>query len=930
MKTIFKITLIVLASFMFGRYVLAAPLSNLLRSVVPETDNRYFVGTTTAKWRGALFGSATSTADNGWNITAGCFSINSTCVGGGAGTITGSGVNNTLVVWTGTTAIGATSSQPLTVGSINATTTATSTYAGGINATSGCFAINGTCVGGGGGGSGTINSGTINRYAYYSGATTLDSANYLTTDITNQRLGVATATPFASLSVAGISGQTVPVFAVSTSTASATSTAFIIDKDGLVGIGDETPASLLTVGNGDLFQINSSGLALHPLGLVGTPSISFVGDTNTGMWSSAADTLNFSTAGSERMRIDSTGRVGIGTAAPSATLGTIGTINFGNAKGSGQDINFYGGNSGSTRTYFRVRADLDSRLQFFNNGTDTLGGQWFTGTGGMEFSAMANRNMGFRTGVDNNNLTTHLTIGDTTNNVIQPSYFDNGNLGIGTSTPNNPLQILGNTSPQLLLTYGSGGANAKHFYASSTGSALALGTLNDSLSTYTELVRLNSTGFGIGTTSPGTMLSVAGDGVIAGATTFRQFNATSTTATSTIQGFLDVNGTGTNATSTIASNLWVKGTLRTGTNSVYFSDDGITVSGGTITQTTAATTSYTGGVSMATLNVTSTTATSTGSNGFNLTGGCFARNGTCVGGTGTVTSVDVGGGASGMSFTGGPITTSGTLTMSGTLAIANGGTNNTVFSSGSVIFYDGTRLQEDNTNFFWNNNDNRLGIASTTPGATLGVGGNTLVNGTTTTSGLLVLTNAGVGTSTPWRTFGVNGTGAWTGLTLESGSGDVLCVKANGEIVQDDTPAITCSGAASSEKIKHDITVLNPDKSLATILALRPISYIYNRDYSRDQTTHFGFTAEDVAKIEPRLLDLPTDKNAPKGLKYTEFISHIVSSIQKIWTILTLQTSKMNDLEIRVAKLEKENVELHKLIKIQLGGFNKVLGRLKK
>lgn len=47
------------------------------------------------------------------------------------------------------------------------------------------------------------------------------------------------------------------------------------------------------------------------------------------------------------------------------------------------------------------------------------------------------------------------------------------------------------------------------------------------------------------------------------------------------------------------------------------------------------------------------------------------------GGSGTVTSVDASGGTTGLSFTGGPITTSGTLTLGGTLGIANGGTGAT-------------------------------------------------------------------------------------------------------------------------------------------------------------------------------------------------------------------------------------------------------------
>lgn len=47
------------------------------------------------------------------------------------------------------------------------------------------------------------------------------------------------------------------------------------------------------------------------------------------------------------------------------------------------------------------------------------------------------------------------------------------------------------------------------------------------------------------------------------------------------------------------------------------------------------------------------------------------------GGSGTVTSVDVSGGTTGLTTTGGPITTSGTITLGGTLAVANGGTGGT-------------------------------------------------------------------------------------------------------------------------------------------------------------------------------------------------------------------------------------------------------------
>ena len=60
------------------------------------------------------------------------------------------------------------------------------------------------------------------------------------------------------------------------------------------------------------------------------------------------------------------------------------------------------------------------------------------------------------------------------------------------------------------------------------------------------------------------------------------------------------------------------------------------------------------------------------------------------GGTGTVTSVDVSGGTTGITTTGGPITTSGTITLAGTLAVANGGTGATTLTANNVILGNGT------------------------------------------------------------------------------------------------------------------------------------------------------------------------------------------------------------------------------------------------
>ena len=53
---------------------------------------------------------------------------------------------------------------------------------------------------------------------------------------------------------------------------------------------------------------------------------------------------------------------------------------------------------------------------------------------------------------------------------------------------------------------------------------------------------------------------------------------------------------------------------------------------------------------------------------------------------GTVTSVNVSGGTTGLTFSGGPITTSGTITMAGTLDADNGGTGQTTYAVGDILY----------------------------------------------------------------------------------------------------------------------------------------------------------------------------------------------------------------------------------------------------
>ena len=102
-----------------------------------------------------------------------------------------------------------------------------------------------------------------------------------------------------------------------------------------------------------------TGALVHPLGAVGTPSITFTGDLNTGFYSPAADTLAAVTAGSNRLHITSAGLVGIGISDPS-TLLTLGTnaprleFNDGDAATDNKRWQFF---TGSTSFGFRALTD---------------------------------------------------------------------------------------------------------------------------------------------------------------------------------------------------------------------------------------------------------------------------------------------------------------------------------------------------------------------------------------------------------------------------------------------------------------------------------------------------------------------------------------------------------------------------------------------
>lgn len=80
------------------------------------------------------------------------------------------------------------------------------------------------------------------------------------------------------------------------------------------------------------------------------------------------------------------------------------------------------------------------------------------------------------------------------------------------------------------------------------------------------------------------------------------------------------------------------------------------------------------------------------------------------GGSGTVTSIDVSGGTTGLTFSGGPVTTSGTITMAGTLGVPNGGTGLTSLSTGQIPYGNGTGAFSSSSGFVYDASNTRLSV----------------------------------------------------------------------------------------------------------------------------------------------------------------------------------------------------------------------------
>ena len=286
-------------------------------------------------------------------------------------------------------------------------------------------------------------------------------------------------------------------------------------------------------------------------------------------------------------------------------------------------------------------------------------------------------------------------------------------------------------------------------------------------------------------------------------------------------------------------------------------------------------------------------------------GGAGVPTWSTITGTGTVTSVNVSGGTTGLTYSGGPITGSGTITMAGTLAVANGGTGVTTStgSGNNVLSASPTLTGTVTVPTITSPASTALTIQyGGTTGATLDTSGNLLVG---TTSGSSKLTLASASGATPIAYFINNtGSGNQAGLQLTLGStanntssfhfGGVTTGASSWYLLGNGTTTYT-----SDERRKKNITTTR-DGYLEDICKLRVVKYQWKSN-ADDSPAELGLIAQEVETVFPGLVqdDLtPSDDGITyKTMKGSVLTYMLIKAVQEL-------SAKNDALEARLAALE--------------------------
>jgi hypothetical protein len=167
-----------------------------------------------------------------------------------------------------------------------------------------------------------------------------------------------------------------------------------------VGTINNMSVGATTASTGAFTTLSASGVTTVAAGTVAAPAITTTGDTNTGIFFPAADTIAFAEGGVESMRIDSSGNVGVGTTSPAYKfVVSDGTTTMAFAPLSG--LGFFGTVTDhpivfATNSIERMRVDTAGNLSF-NSGYGSVATAYgcrawvnFDGTGTPSIRASGN------------------------------------------------------------------------------------------------------------------------------------------------------------------------------------------------------------------------------------------------------------------------------------------------------------------------------------------------------------------------------------------------------------------------------------------------------------------------------------------------------------------------------------------------------------
>jgi hypothetical protein len=219
-------------------------------------------------------------------------------------------------------------------------------------------------------------------------------------------------------------------------------------------------------------------------GSAAAPSITFTGDTNTGIFSPGADSIAFTEGGAEIARFDSSGNLGIGTTNPSTKLYVEGTVQ---ARVGATGIQVYGtGGSGEINS-------VGANPMLFNvNSTEH-----------MRIDSSGNVMVG-RTSVTGTNCRLNIQLSGTTASGYTAATNAGVSLDCGTAT-NGVVNLVGGGELGVYRSNSSGAYDVGIGFGTNAARILRFDTAA------TERMRIDSSGnVGIGTSSPAYTLDVNG------------------------------------------------------------------------------------------------------------------------------------------------------------------------------------------------------------------------------------------------------------------------------------------------------------------------------------------------------------------------------------------------------------------------------------